>query len=78
MECASHSVVSHSFAIPWMVALQAPLSMGFSRQGYWSGCQAIFQGILLTQESNPGLPHCRQILDCLSHEGSPHIFIDEV
>ena len=25
------------FAIPWTVARQAPLSMGFSRQEYWSG-----------------------------------------
>ena len=25
------------FAIPWTVAYQAPLSMGFSRQWYWSG-----------------------------------------
>ena len=25
------------FAILWTVALQAPLSMGFSRQEYWSG-----------------------------------------
>ena len=25
------------FAIPWTVAHQAPLSMGFSRQEYWSG-----------------------------------------
>ena len=24
-------------AIPWFTALQAPLSMGFSRQEYWSG-----------------------------------------
>ena len=24
-------------ATPWMVALQAPPSMEFSRQGYWSG-----------------------------------------
>ena len=23
--------------IPWTVACQAPLSMGFPRQGYWSG-----------------------------------------
>jgi len=29
--------VSDSFATPWTVAHQAPLSMGFSRQGYWSG-----------------------------------------
>ena len=25
------------FATPWTVALQAPLSMGFSEQEYWSG-----------------------------------------
>ena len=25
------------FVTPWTVALQAPLSMGFSRQEYWSG-----------------------------------------
>ena len=32
------SVLSHVqlFATPWTVALQAPLSMGFSRQEYWS------------------------------------------
>ena len=27
----------HLFEIPWTVAHQAPLSMGFSRQEYWSG-----------------------------------------
>ena len=25
------------FATPWTAAYQAPLSMGFSRQEYWSG-----------------------------------------
>ena len=25
------------FVIPWTVASQAPLSMGFSKQEYWSG-----------------------------------------
>ena len=33
----SCSVVSDSFATPWTVAYQAPLSMEFSRQEYWSG-----------------------------------------
>ena len=37
------------------------------------GCHALLQGIFLTQGLIPGLPHCRQILDCLSHEGSPWI-----
>ena len=29
--------MSDCFATPWTVAHQAPLSMGFSRQEYWSG-----------------------------------------
>ena len=29
--------MSDSFVSPWTVAHQAPLSMGFSRQEYWSG-----------------------------------------
>ena len=32
----AHLVVSDS-ATPWTVAYQAPLSMGFPRQDYWSG-----------------------------------------
>ena len=31
------SVVSDSFVTQWSVACQVPLSMGFSRQEYWSG-----------------------------------------
>ena len=34
--CVFKSQVS-PFATPWTVACQAPLSMGFSRQEYWSG-----------------------------------------
>ena len=33
------------------------------------GCRALLQGIF--QGSNPGLPHCRQILYHLSHEERP-------
>ena len=29
--------LSRVLATPWTAAYQAPLSMGFSRQGYWSG-----------------------------------------
>ena len=36
-------------------------------------CHALLQGILPTQGLNPGLPHCRQILHHLSHQGSPRI-----
>ena len=35
------------------------------------GCRSLLQGIFPTQGSNPGLPHCRQILYQLSHQGSP-------
>ena len=38
-----------------------------------TGCHALFQGIFPTQGSNPGLPHCRQILYHLTHQGSPRI-----
>ena len=31
-----------SLAIPWTVALQAPLSMGFPKQEYWSGFPFFF------------------------------------
>ena len=32
----SHRVMSSSFATPWTVTCQAPRSMGFPRQKYWS------------------------------------------
>ena len=35
-----------------------------------AGCHALLQGIFPTQSSNPGLPHCKQMLYCLSH-GKP-------
>ena len=37
-QCApAYSVMSDTFVTPWTIAHQAPLSMGFSRQKYWSG-----------------------------------------
>ena len=39
------------FATPWTVAYQAPLSMRFSRQGYWSGLPFSSPGDL----PNPGI-----------------------
>ena len=46
-------------------------SMEFSRPEYWVGSLSILRGIFLTQESNQGLLHCRQILYQLSYQGSP-------
>ena len=31
-----HTLLSQTLATPWTVADQAPLSLGFSRQEYWS------------------------------------------
>ena len=47
--------MSDSFATLWTVACQAPLTMEFSRQEYWSGLPFLLQGIFLTQASNPHL-----------------------
>ena len=70
-ESVSRPVVSsvRLFTTPCTVAHQAPLSTGFPMQEYWSGLPfpSLLQGIFPTQGSNPGLPHCRQILYCLSH-----------
>ena len=49
------------FVTPWTTACQAPLSMGFSRQGCWSGLPFPCPGDL-PRGSNLGLLHCRQIL----------------
>ena len=54
------------FATPWAVAHQAPLSMGFPSQEYWSGLPSLLHGVSPTQESNPGFLYCRLILYYLS------------
>ena len=59
------------FETPWTLARQAPLSMRFSRQEYWSGLPFPTPRDLPTQGLNPGLLHCRETLYCLSHQGSP-------
>ena len=44
------------FATPWTVAYQAPLSMGFSRQEYWSGLPFPSPGDLPNPGTAPGSP----------------------
>ena len=65
-ESESHSVVSdslqpHGLYSPWN-------SPG---QNTGVGSLSLLQGIFPTQGSNPGLPHCRQMLYQLSHKGNP-------
>ena len=60
LSVVSDSLQHHGLYSPW------------SSQGQNTGVGSIslLQGIFLTQGSNPGLPHCRQILYQLSHKGS--------
>ena len=44
------------FATPWTIAWQAPLSMGFSRQEYWSGLPFPSPGDLPKPGIEPGSP----------------------
>ena len=57
------------FVTPWTILYQAPQSMEFSRQEYWSGLPFPSPGDFPTQGSNPGLLLCRQMLYPLSHQG---------
>ena len=70
-----HCAKSHQSCLtlwdPMDVACQASLSMGLSRQEYWSG---LFQGVFLTQGLSPGLLYYRQILHCLNHKGNQNFY----
>ena len=40
------------------------------------GSHSLLQGIFLNQGSNPALPHCRQILYHVSHQGSLILYLE--
>ena len=77
-ECVCVHMVSHVrlFATPWTVAHQAPLSMAFLRQEYWSGLPFLSPGDLPDPGIEPGLLHCGQILYRLSYQGMPMVVIE--
>ena len=52
-----------TLAIPWTVACQAPLSMRFSRQEYWSGLPFPSPGDL----PNPGIEPSEPIIPSLKN-----------
>ena len=58
------------FAIPWTVAYMPLRSWDFPGKDTGVGCHFLLQGIFLTQELNPGLLHCRQMLSHLSPQGT--------
>ena len=66
-----------TLATPRTVACQAPLSMDFSRQEYWSS-HSFHSPEYLPNPGIEGRSHRRQILYCLSYQGSPtatHIYL---
>ena len=61
------------FATPWSVAYQAPPSMGFFRQEYWSGFPFLSPGDLPNPGIDPGSPalqvnSCKE--DAINRKGS--------
>ena len=66
----SHYVVSDSVT-PWTVALQAPLSMGFSRQESWSGLPFLSPGDLLDPGIKPWSLSLAGGFFTTDHLGSP-------
>ena len=90
----SRSVMSDSSPTPWTVAHQAPLSMGFPRQEYWSGLPFPSPGDLTHPGIEPGFP--AQQADSLPSEppenpldsqplercqplaGTPGVFVDQM
>ena len=61
------------FVTPWTVAHQVPHPWDSPGKNTGVGCHFLLQELFLTQGSNSGLPHCRQTLYHLSHQGSPRI-----
>ena len=70
----SHSVASSSFGTTWTVAYQAPMSVRFPKQEYWSGWPFPSLGDL----SNLGIQPVSLALQAdslsLSYQGSPQIY----
>ena len=65
----SSSVVSDSFVTQWTAAQQAPLSMGLSRQEYWSGLPFLPPGDLHDQGIEPVSPTLQVDSLSLHHQG---------
>ena len=76
--CKVASVVLE-FVTLWTVAHQAPLSMGFSRQGYWHGLPFPSPGDLPDPETKSMSPELQVDFLPLSHQGNPLLwgYVDE-
>ena len=71
LSCFSHVQL---LAIPWTIACQVPLSMGFSWQGYWSGLPFPSPGYLSdpgTETASPVSPSLAGIFFTTEQSGKP-------
>ena len=89
--CINNNILTHgsdvlvaksclTFVTPWIVAHQAPLSMGNPNQDYWSGLPFPSPEDLPDPGIKPrslagSLLYCRRILYQLSHQGSLYMCI---
>ena len=73
--CVVHSVTSvvSESATLWTVAHQAPLSVGFSRQEYWTGLPCSPPGDLSDPGTEPWSPTLQVESLLPSHQRSPNI-----
>ena len=69
--------MSDSFETPWAITHQAPLSMGFPRQEYWSGLPIPSPGDPPDPRIEPGSPTLQA--DALPSEpsGKPQLLKEE-
>ena len=63
------------FAIPWTVAHQAPLSIGFPRQEYWSGLPFSSPGDLSDSGIEPTSPALAGRFFTNEPSGKPHLVL---
>ena len=72
----SRSVMSNSLQPHRLGPTRLFCPWDFLRNSTGVDCHFLLQGIFPTQGWNTGLPHCRQTLYHLSHQGSPYIFLN--
>ena len=75
LTCVSCSVMSDSSWPCWLYPTSLLCSWNSPGKNTGVGCHFLLQGIFPTQELNPGLPYCRQILYHLNHQGNPFSLI---
>ena len=63
--CTLDLLVASGSVTPWTAALQAPLSMGFSGQEYWSGLPVTIQAFFQQSDVSAVITLSRFVIPCL-------------